>query len=58
MNLEEMERVMNELQTDKIKRDAVADFKKDCFTRFKDIILAGCALIGGILGLIGFIRTL
>ena len=58
MNIEEMEHVVNELQIDKIKRDAVSDYKKDRFTRFKDIILAGCALIGGILGLIGFIRTL
>ena len=40
------------------ERKAAAERSKERFARCKDIILVACAVVGGVLGVLGFVRSL
>lgn len=58
MTFKELECVVMELRNEKLQREAVEKYKKERFAFWKDIALVSCAVVGGILGVVGFIRTL
>lgn len=47
-----------ELQDEKLQREAIERYKRERFLFWKDVALVACAVIGGLLGVIGFVRTL
>lgn len=57
MNEIEQEALLMELRDDKLKREAIEKYKKEHRAFLKDVFLTGCALLGGVLGLIGFVRS-
>lgn len=58
MRRDELERLVMELQDEKLQREAIERYKRERFLFWKDVALVACAVIGGLLGVIGFVRTL
>lgn len=58
MSRDELERLVMELQDEKLQRELIERYKRERFLFWKDVALVACAVIGGLLGVIGFVRTL
>lgn len=58
MRRDELERLVMELQDERLQREAIERYKRERFLFWKDVALVAGAVIGGLLGIIGFVRTL
>lgn len=49
---------MDEQKLKQAQQAAISEYKKERFHFWKELALVACAVIGGVLGVIGFIRSL
>ncbi|MCG5031805.1 hypothetical protein MAF45_10195 [Mesosutterella sp. OilRF-GAM-744-9] len=56
--LDRLEAFMDEQRLEKVQQAAIDNYKKERFHYWKERVLVACALIGGVLGVIGFVRSL
>ena len=56
--IDKPEAFMDEQKLKQAQQAAISEYKKDRFHFWKELVLVACAVIGGALGVIGFIRSL
>lgn len=49
---------MDEQKLKQAQQAAISEYKKERSHFWKELVLVACAVIGGVLGVIGFIRSL
>lgn len=56
--IDKPEAFMDEQKLKQAQQAAISEYKKERFHFWKELVLVACAVIGGALGVIGFIRSL
>ena len=56
--IDKPEAFMDEQKLKQAQQAAISEYKKERFHFWKELALVACAVIGGVLGVIGFIRSL
>lgn len=58
MKPDEMGRLVMELRDEKLQREAVEKYKRECFLFWKDIAFLVCSVVGVVISVTAFVRTL
>lgn len=56
--IDKPEAFMDEQKLKQAQQAAISEYKKERFHFWEELVLVACAVIGGVLGVIGFIRSL